>query len=181
MGELRHRICKSCPNTFITDDESELDCPRCQVKELKAERDGWKKKYEDEFSAHALNYTVHKELQAAYDTLKEQMEQELIPGSLLTKFRQAEADLDSLSRSVGAALVAATLAPGVRLVDDDPHIIVQTVLSLRRELIQMKADWARDHDQLVRQGKEIDRKHAQEVATLEEERDRWRRRYKAEE
>jgi len=37
MGELRHKICKTCPNTFITDDGGEENCPRCQVKKLKEE------------------------------------------------------------------------------------------------------------------------------------------------
>ena len=53
--------------------------------------------------------------------------------ALLSEIERLRADLDALSRAVGQALVAASLAAGETLADPIPHIIVSTVTRLRAE------------------------------------------------
>jgi hypothetical protein len=50
------------------------------------------------------------------------------------------ADLDALSRAVGQALVASSLAAGETLADPIPHIIVSTVTRLRAEALGQRAE-----------------------------------------
>jgi hypothetical protein len=59
---------------------------------------------------------------------------------LRDKVERLRADLDALSRAVGQALVASSLAAGETLAEPIPHIIVSTVRRLRAEALGQRAD-----------------------------------------
>jgi hypothetical protein len=59
---------------------------------------------------------------------------------LRDKVERLRADLDALSRAVGQALVASSLAAGETLAEPIPHIIVSTVTRLRAEALGQRAD-----------------------------------------
>ena len=59
---------------------------------------------------------------------------------LLDEVKRLRADLDALSRAVGQALVASSLAAGETLADPIPHIIVSTVTRLRAEALGQRAE-----------------------------------------
>ncbi len=61
-------------------------------------------------------------------------------GALLDEVERLRADLDALSRAVGQAVVASSLAAGETLADPIPHIIVSTVTRLRAEALGQRAD-----------------------------------------
>lgn len=58
--------------------------------------------------------------------------------ALIEEVERLRADLDALSRAVGQALVAATLAEGETLSDPIPHVIVSTVTRLRAEVSYLR-------------------------------------------
>ena len=60
--------------------------------------------------------------------------------ALLAEVERLRADLDALSRAVGQALVAASLAADETLADPMPHIIVSTVTRLRAEALGQRAE-----------------------------------------
>jgi hypothetical protein len=59
---------------------------------------------------------------------------------LRAEVERLRADLDALSRAVGQALVASSLAAGETLADPIPHIIVSTVTRLRAEALGQRAE-----------------------------------------
>lgn len=59
---------------------------------------------------------------------------------IIAEIERLRADLDALSRAVGQALVAASLAAGETLADPIPHIIVSTVTRLRAEALGQRAE-----------------------------------------
>ena len=60
--------------------------------------------------------------------------------ALVAEVERLRADLDALSRAVGQAVVASSLAAGETLADPIPHIIVSTVTRLRAEALGQRAD-----------------------------------------
>jgi hypothetical protein len=60
--------------------------------------------------------------------------------ALRAEIERLRADLDALSRAVGQALVASSLAAGETLADPIPHIIVSTVTRLRAEALGQRAE-----------------------------------------
>ena len=61
-------------------------------------------------------------------------------GAVVEEVERLRADLDALSRAVGQALVAASLAAGETLADPIPHIIVSTMTRLRAEALSQRAE-----------------------------------------
>jgi hypothetical protein len=59
---------------------------------------------------------------------------------ILAEVERLRADLDALSRAVGQAVVASSLAAGETLADPIPHIIVSTVTRLRAEALGQRAE-----------------------------------------
>jgi hypothetical protein len=62
--------------------------------------------------------------------------------ALVAEVERLRADLDALSRVVGQACVAATLAAGETLAEPSPHIIVSMVTRLRAEALGQRAEVA---------------------------------------
>ena len=60
--------------------------------------------------------------------------------ALVAEVERLRADLDALSRAVGQALVASSLAAGETLADPIPHIIVSTVTRLRAEALGQRTE-----------------------------------------
>jgi hypothetical protein len=60
--------------------------------------------------------------------------------ALVAEVERLRADLDALSRAVGQAVVASSLAAGETLADPIPHIIVWTVTRLRAEALGQRAE-----------------------------------------
>ena len=60
--------------------------------------------------------------------------------ALCGEVERLRADLDALSRAVGQALVASSLAAGETLAEPIPHIIVSTVTRLRAEALGQRAE-----------------------------------------
>lgn len=61
-------------------------------------------------------------------------------GALVAEVERLRADLDALTRAIGQAVVASSLATGETLADPIPHIIVSTVTRLRAEALGQRAD-----------------------------------------
>ena len=60
--------------------------------------------------------------------------------ALVAEVERLRADLDALSRAVGQAVVASSLAAGETLADPIAHVIVWTVTRLRAEALGQRAD-----------------------------------------